>query len=120
MKKRGGGMFLFLFCMSILTPVSTVVVGMVMRKHPARDRNWVTGYRSSRSMKSQEAWNHAQKYCAGIWVKEGVAATVISAAVMLGCYRGDYETVSVGVIAVQLVCLCLSVIPVELELRKRF
>ncbi len=58
--------------------------------------------------------------CAGIWVKGGVAATVISAAVMLGCYRGDYETVSVGVIAVQLVCLCLSVIPVELELRKRF
>ena len=32
-------MFLFLFCMSVLTPVSIAVVGMVLQKHPVRDIN---------------------------------------------------------------------------------
>ena len=54
-------MFLFLFCMSVLTPVSIAVVGMVLQKHPVRDINSWSGYRSARSMKSQEAWDFAVK-----------------------------------------------------------
>ena len=113
-------MFFFMFCMTILTPVSISVVGMVMRKHPVRDRNWGMGYRSGRSIKSQEEWDFAQTYCAGIWMKLGAVIAVISAVIILVFRDGDYETVSEWVVGAQIVCLCLSVVPVEIALARRF
>ena len=113
-------MFLFLFCMSVLTPVSIAVVGMVLQKHPVRDINSWSGYRTARSMKSQEAWDFAQKYSAEIWTKGGVVLAVVSAAVMLGFRKGDYEAVSVRLVAVQVICMCISIVPVEIKLWRRF
>ena len=113
-------MFFFMFCMTILTPVSVSVTGMVMRKHPVRDMNLGRGYRTGRSMKSQEAWDFAQKYCAGIWMRWGAVIAARSAVAILVFRDGDYETVSVWVIGVQFACICLSVVLVEIELSRRF
>ena len=71
-------------------------------------------------MKSQEAWDFAQKYCAGIWMRWGAVIAAISAVAILVFRDGDYETVSVWVIGVQFACICLSVVLVEIELSRRF
>ena len=116
-------MFFFMFCMTILTPVSISVVGMVMRKHPVRDRNWGMGYRSGRSIKSQEAWDFAQVYFGKVWLRTGAAMLVLSVPAMLPCMGESHGKVGLwGVILcmVECVVMILSILPVERALKRRF
>lgn len=41
-----------------------MITGFIMLRFPPKKINWLYGYRTSRSMKSQENWNFAQIYSA--------------------------------------------------------
>ncbi len=113
-------MFIFLLCMVALTPVSTFLIGKTWMKHPPRDINFWVGYRTEMSMKSQDTWDFANKYCAEIWYKWSGIIAIFSVVVMLCFKNGDYENVSIYLTVVQMIFLCTSIVPVERELRRRF
>lgn len=59
-----------MFC-NLVVPLLMIGVGRMMMKHPPKTINMVFGYRTSRSMKNQEAWDFAQVYCRKLWWKIG-------------------------------------------------
>lgn len=113
-------MFWFSFLFAVLTPAITFLIGLLWKKYPPKEINWGHGYRTSRSTKSQEAWDFAQTCVAELWYRWSRGIIVVSAVIMFLSRKGDHEKVLICVTIVQLVLLCLSVVLVERALRKRF
>jgi len=97
--------------------------GTVFVKRPPEKINMAYGYRTKRSMKNQETWDFAHKYCGKIWKNAGIvmlaAALIISVA---GLFMDD-NTLGICCIVlmhVQLVILIGSIYPVEKALKKEF
>ncbi|SCP96204.1 SdpI family protein [Anaerobium acetethylicum] len=63
-----------LFC--IMVPAIIIVIGAVFKKHPPKKINSFAGYRTVRSMKSQKAWDFANRYSARLMLSCGVILLV--------------------------------------------
>ena len=117
------GFWFFMTAMTFLVPAIMIVVGAWMEKDPPKEINWIIGYRSTRSMKSQEAWDFANHYGGKVMKKAGWITLALSVIVMLFVmFRSDavVSKVSVTLTFCQLIPL-LAVLPmVERELKKRF
>ena len=109
--------------------ISTLIltaVGVVFWMYPPKKINEFYGYRTTRSCKSQEAWDFAQKYSAKMMTVLGlVALAVASIAHWLRsrlCLNSEYVMLyDIGITAVLVVMVVLPLIVLtELELRKRF
>jgi uncharacterized membrane protein len=109
--------------MLLLIPAIMIVMGLVWKNHPPKTINPLTGYRTTRSMNSQEAWDFAHRYFARICLFCGMVVAFASAAFLLIVFNLDSETLSWAVLwatGVQVVTLFLPIIPTEIELKKRF
>ena len=109
-----------------ICPLIFLVVGIVFWMYPPKKINEFYGYRTTRSRKSQEAWDFAQRYSAKLMTIFGLAALIVAATAHLFlnslCINSDY---------LMLYDICItSLLPIigvtppivltELELRKRF
>ena len=102
------------------------VIGLVFWMYPPKKINEFYGYRTTRSRKSQEAWDFAQRYSAKMMTVLGlVALAVASIAHWLRsrlCLNSEY--VMLYDIGITLLLTIIFVLPpivmTELELRKRF
>ena len=102
------------------------VGGAVFWAYPPRQINEFYGYRTTRSRKSQEAWDFAQKYSAKMMTVLGLVALIVAAAAHLFrnslCINSDY--LMLYDICITLLLPIIVVLPpivlTELELRKRF
>ena len=102
------------------------VVGVVFWMYPPKKINGLYGYRTTRSCKSQEAWDFAQRYSAKLMTIFGLAALFVAAAADLFinslCINSHY--LMMYDICITLLLPIIVVIPpiilTELELRKRF
>ncbi|MDT0293800.1 SdpI family protein [Mesonia ostreae] len=65
------------------TGVVFILLGWVLYKYPPKEINSLYGYRTSKSMKSQEAWDFAQQYSGKLMVKTGAFLLVVG---VLGAY----------------------------------
>ena len=45
-----------------------LILSLIFKAFPPKNRNWLYGYRTTRSMKSQEAWDAANKYAMDLMV----------------------------------------------------
>ena len=107
-------------------PLIFLVVGIVFWAYPPKKINEFYGYRTTRSRKSQEAWDFAQKYSAKLMTVLGlVALAVTSIAHWLRsrlCLNSEY--VMLYDIGITLLLTIIVVLPpivlTELQLRKRF
>lgn len=117
------GFWFWMTVTSMLVPGIMMSVGAWMRKHPPKQINWVMGYRSTRSMKSQESWDFANRYSGKLMFRAGWMTLVVSLVVMLLIlFRSEtvVSIVSVVLVFCQLIPL-LAVLPmVEQQLKKRF
>jgi len=117
------GFWLYMTGTAMLVPAIYVVIGAWMQKHPPRDINLIVGYRTGRSMKSQETWDFANRYGGRLMHRVGWVTLIVSMIVMLlVIFRSEtvVSIVSVAVIFCQLIPL-LAVMPmVEREIKKRF
>ena len=116
------GFWVFMLCMALLTPLLLLIFGWIFQKHPPRRVNGLYGYRTARSMKSQELWDFAQQFCGRLWWRLGWGLLLLSAAVML-LLRG-WETAAVGIggaalLGVQILVLLGSIVPVERALKRK-
>ena len=102
------------------------VGGVVFWMYPPKKINEFYGYRTTRSRKSQEAWDFAQKYSAKMMTVLGLVALIVAAAARLFlnglCINSDY--LMLYDICITLLLTIIFVLPpiilTELELRKRF
>ncbi len=102
------------------------VVGIVLWMYPPKKINEFYGYRTTRSRKSQEAWDFAQRYSAKLLTMFGFAALIVGAAAHLFrnslCINSDYLMLYDICITLLLpiIVVLTSIVLTELELRKRF
>lgn len=68
-------MGLFFWIFDLLMPSVMVFFGLLFRSHPPPRINWVYGYRTSRSMKSLEAWDYAHRRLGRLWTVLGCLAS---------------------------------------------
>ena len=88
--------------------------GLILRIFPPKDRNWLYGYRSRRSMRSQDSWESGNQYAANRFIYFGLAITGLG---FVTYYTGLSYLVPV---VAGLCVLIVSVIMTEKYLGKKF
>lgn len=117
------GFWIFMAVMELLIPVLMLAFGNILMKHPPKTINAVYGYRTPMSMKNEETWIFAQKYCGSIWRKLGagmLGLTVLSMLPLLGKEEDTIGNWGCVIEIVQVAILIGSIVPVERALRKNF
>ena len=114
-------MYTFLLIMTMMTPILMILIGLLWKKHPPKQINSFYGYRTARSMQSQEAWDFAHAYHAKTWMFWGISLLIFSLAAMILIYRKEnYEIYDLVIIGIQIVVMLFSIVPTELALKKKY
>jgi len=115
--------WIYMLAMTLLTPIIMLVMGWVFIKSPPKNINSLYGYRTELSMKNQDTWDYAHKYCGRLWVRLGLVLLPLSLAAMLPFRGADTETVGIaGVIILipQLLIMFISIPITQSALKKTF
>lgn len=116
------GFWIFMLCMTLLTPVIMIVFGWIFTHRPP-EPNGIYGYRTRRSTASREAWYFAHGYLGRIWFRMGTAMLVISVPVMLSCIGRSKDAIGCwggSLEGVQCALMILTILPTEKALKRRF
>ncbi len=115
--------WLFMLVTALLIPACMLFFGWHFMNKPPEKINGTYGYRSARSMRSQEAWDFAHARCGRFWFRAGWPVLVVSLiwmALLLGREVGTVGWSALILTAIQMVPL-LAVIPVtERALKREF
>jgi len=71
-------MEVFYWIFDLLLPVLTLAMGVVFTLRPPRRINAFYGYRTTRSMSSQAAWDEAHRFSGRIYLRVGAVLTVFA------------------------------------------
>lgn len=110
-------------CMNMLIPAVMLIFGNVFEKNAPKTINAVYGYRTTRSMKTQETWDFAQEYFSRLWKKAGKWLSIVSFPASIALYPFDTDTVgwlSLMLVMIQIMVLLGSIYPVEKALKQNF
>lgn len=113
----------FLYVLNLLIPAVMAAAGYFMHHHPPKNINPIIGYRTTRSMRSMDAWLFANIKCGVLWERTGLIALGVCALLQIPFLFSSVQTLSVVSIIlmhVQLVLLLTSFLPVERALKKEF
>jgi hypothetical protein len=113
----------FLFVTLSLIPATMVVIALAWRKRPPGKINWIYGYRTDWSMKTQETWDFAHEYISVLWLRVGIPLWVFSVAAWLIGIRNDgadLGKITTVITLIQCVFLILPILPTERALRQTF
>ena len=103
-----------------IIPVMIIVVGYLMYKYPPQKVNWFVGYRTIRSMKNENVWEKANKYCGKLWIKIGLIMVVLASVLAILSYIKIVifsETCLAIIILCEILPLLLSGLMVEKEIK---
>lgn len=115
--------WLFMLVMTLLVPACMLYFGRRFQKRPPRKINSGYGYRTGRSMQSQETWDFAHAYCGRFWYRAGWPVLAVSLVWMLPLFGreigavGEYALLLTGI---QLVPLLMAVPATERALKRKF
>ena len=118
------GFWVTMLIMNMLIPAIMIGVGLLFLKRPPKRINYVYGYRTKMSIKNDDTWNFAQKHCGKLWFRGGIFVSLpITLIPMLFVFGKGVDTV--GTVAavidfLQVILLCVSIIPTERALRRTF
>lgn len=98
--------------------VITFSAGFLMLKKPPKKINHLYGYRTKRSMSSQEKWDFAQQYSSHEMIRQGIVITGIG---LVNLFLSVSEIVSV-LIAITLIIfsVILLLFKTEKQLKQKF
>lgn len=129
-------MALWIFHLIILSlaPATMLGFGFLWKKHPPKDINALYGYRTSRSCKSQAAWDFAHQAFGRLWRRWGLVLLLTLPAFLMAalalhrwnpaCFLdmpADADGwLMMAFIALQMVVMIACVFPVERALKARF
>ena len=109
--------------MLLLIPAVMIVVGVVFLKRPPKRVNGFYGYRTARSMSSQEAWDFAHRACGRLWLGCGAVVGLICLGLEIAVLRWNRELLSTWsgtILLIQCVLLLVTILPVEGALKRNF
>ena len=107
----------------LLTPVLTLILGLICWRYPPKGPTWALGYRSRRARASREAWQFAQNVAGQIWFCLGLALTVVFAIVCMSLRSRGVETLcraALICIVVEDILVFASMVPTEVLLTRCF
>ena len=113
----------FMFLITLLLPLTMLYFGRRFVRRPPPKINQSYGYRTGRSMKSQEAWLFAHRRFGWSWSVLGFLLLPVTAAPMLAVAGdGVPETgrAAAVLVVIQLAVMILSMVLTERTLKKRF
>lgn len=118
------GFWAFMLIMVLLMPITMMVLGHRYMRNAPKSINPTSGYRTNRSMKSQESWDFSHQYVGRIWFITGIIGiplSLVSMVLVMGQEAGKVGLMG-GIIAVAQM-IPLGVVPIiltERALRKNF
>lgn len=113
----------FTLAMDLLIPLMMIGFGRLFLTRPPRKINALFGYRTSMSMKNQDTWEFAHRYCGRLWLRWGLILLPLSVLPLFfvgGQDAAAVEMVGQVVAAVQLIPLIGSIFPTEAALKRTF
>ena len=93
-----------------------------MYKYPPKKINWIVGYRTCKSMKNEENWVFANKYCGKLWIGIGLIMFVITLVLFVLFYLNIFtytEDILAIVILVQVLIIILPIFIVEKAIKDK-
>lgn len=82
-----------LAALNLICPLVMLLVGYILKKHPAKEMSRNNGYNTAMARKSQEHWNYAQNIAPDIFIGIGIAISVVELMLSAVLY---IQKVSVG------------------------
>ncbi len=131
----------FMLCMVLLTPLALIILGKRAINYELKDKfdmskykrkiktkgekEWfyLSGYRTSRSIKNDETFKFAQKEAGKYWYPFGLILLFPSILAMYFVIGKDKNTISwigLAVVLVQIIVMLMPIIPVERALKNNF
>lgn len=117
----GLSFWFFMLVLDLLIPACMLYFGWRFLKKPPKNINNAYGYRSTRSMRNQEAWDFVQAYSGRFWFRTGwlaLAASFVWMALLFG-KKNDVVGLSAGILAMLQMVPFLAVIPATEQALKR-
>ena len=114
---------IFMLVCNLLVPIAMLVFGLLFEKRPPKKINYVYGYRTTRSMKNQDTWQFAHRFCGRLWKRLGGITLLIPLLFTIFTWKLDIEELgyaSIALLFLQLVILFVSIVPTEKALKKTF
>ena len=108
---------------NLIIPAAMIGFGWRFRRRPPKKIQSLFGYRTPMSMKNEQTWAFAHRYCGNLWFWSGVVALAITAVMMLAVIGQPYEVLDIVetiVMAIQLVAMIAAVPATEIALRRQF
>ena len=108
---------------NLLIPVTMIGFGRYFMKKAPKEINAVFGYRTAMSMKNQDTWEFAHRYCGKIWYICGMVMLPITVMLLLLLIGKPEDCVgSVGgiICGVQLLPFLGAIFPTEIALKRNF
>ena len=105
-----------------LIPLLMMLFGWLL-EHKMPRKNAIYGYRTSMSMKNNDTWVFANRYCGKLWIKCGLILLFISVILMLLVIKASSDTVDIMakiICLIQLIPLVGTIYPVEKALKNNF
>ncbi|MDD3404558.1 MAG: SdpI family protein [Hespellia sp.] len=114
-------MYIFLFVCSLLVPLSMILLGYKWKDKPPKDKNGVSGYRTTMSRLNDTTWKYAHKYWGKINLVLGIILIILTISIfILSRKYADFEKLITYLVFVQLGVMTLTIIPTEILLNRRF
>lgn len=117
------GFWIFMLICELLIPFTMIIFGILYSKKAPKKINYVSGYRTVRSMKNKDTWMFAHHYVGKLWKIIGIVITPLTFVAMLFLYDRSVDCIGIcGTIisGVQLVIVIGSIFPVEAALKRTF
>lgn len=102
---------------NLLIPFIMIGLGTYFYKWGLQTINPIFGYRTNMSMKNKDTWHFAHHYCGKIWLIWGFMMLVVTVIILFFDLLAPLKTYFV---LFQTAILVISIIPVELALKKTF
>lgn len=114
--------WLIMLGIDILIPLLMMVFGWLL-EYKTPIKNAIYGYRTSMSMKNNDTWKFANRYCGKLWIRCGLILLPISITPMLLVIKEGNNTVCIMatiICLIQLIPLIGTIYPVEKALKNNF
>lgn len=101
-----------------IIPLISVFVGFLMYKYPPKKINYFIGYRTFRLMKNEKVWKFANQYCGKLWLKIGIAMSIVCTIIFIPICFKMIEFSENTLVAITLCEICTMLISVFIVERK--
>jgi len=117
------GYWIFMTLMELLIPAVMIGCGIWFMKKPPSKINFLSGYRTRRSMMNRNTWDYAQRYCGRVWIVLGIImipVDIIAMFTVSGKTTLEIGNFSTILLFVQIIPMLATFFIVERKLKQTF